>query len=243
MIEARFLSKRFGTKVAVEELSFRAEDGEVTGLLGQNGAGKTTALRILCGLVRPDRGAALVDGLDVSSAPREARRRLGVLPDGDGLSPRLTVREEIAYAGSLHGMKGRALDEAVETTIATLALQGLAGRRGAGLSRGERRKAALGRALVHAPANVLLDEPTTGLDVLAARGVRREIRRLADGGRCVLLSSHAMTEVAALCDRVVVVAKGRVLADGAPDAIVARTGRPSLEEAFVSLIEPFEVCA
>ncbi len=237
MIEARNLHKRFGPKVtAVEDVSFTAEDGVITGLLGPNGAGKTTTMRMLYTLVRPDRGTALVDGVDVVQRPQEARRALGVLPDARGLYPRLTAREHARYYGELHGLSGAALDRRVDELLDLLDMRDIADRRTEGFSQGERVKVAMARALVHGPRNVLLDEPTNGLDVMSTRAVRTLLRRLRDEGRCVVFSSHVMQEVAALCDRIVVVAHGRVVADGTPDALRASTGKDSLEEAFVATI-------
>ena len=236
MIDARKLHKRFGKVTAVEEVSFRAEDGVVTGLLGPNGAGKTTTLRMLYTLVRPDSGSASVDGHDVVADPLRVRKRLGVLPDARGLYPRLTPREHARYFGRLHGLDGAALEARVEQLVALLEMADIADRRTEGFSQGERMKVALLRALVHDPQNVLLDEPTNGLDVMSTRAVRTLIQRLKAQGRCVVFSSHVMQEVAALCDRIVVVAHGRVVAEGTPDELRARTGKESLEEAFVSVI-------
>jgi sodium transport system ATP-binding protein len=236
MIEVRNLHKRFGEVTAVEDVSFSAADGVVTGLLGPNGAGKTTTLRMLYTLIRPDRGTARVDGLDVAERPMEVRRAIGVLPDARGLYPRLTAREHARYAGELHGLSGAALDKRVDELIQLLDMKDIANRRAEGFSQGERMKVALARALVHGPRNVLLDEPTNGLDVMSTRAVRTLIRRLKDQGHCVLFSSHVMQEVAALCDRIVVIARGRVVAEGTPDELRARTGKESLEEAFVSVI-------
>jgi sodium transport system ATP-binding protein len=236
MIEARNLHKRFGRVTAVEDVSFTAEDGVITGLLGPNGAGKTTTMRMLYTLVRPDRGTALVDGVDVVRRPEEARRGLGVLPDARGLYPRLTAREHARYFGELHGLSGAALERRVDELVELLDMRDIADRRAEGFSQGERVKVALARALVHGPRNVLLDEPTNGLDVMSTRAVRTLLRRLRDEGRCVVFSSHVMQEVAALCDRIVVVAHGRVVADGTPDALRERTGKDSLEEAFVATI-------
>ena len=236
MIEARNLHKRFGRVTAVEDVSFTAEDGVITGLLGPNGAGKTTTMRMLYTLVRPDRGTALVDGVDVVQRPEDARRALGVLPDARGLYPRLTAREHARYYGELHGLSGAALDKRVDELVELLDMKDIADRRTEGFSQGERVKVALARALVHGPRNVLLDEPTNGLDVMSTRAVRTLLRRLREEGRCVVFSSHVMQEVAALCDRIVVVAHGRVVADGTPDALRARTGKDSLEEAFVATI-------
>ena len=236
MIEVDRLHKRFGAVTAVEEVSFRAEDGVVTGLLGPNGAGKTTTLRMLYTLLAPDGGTARVDGLDVRRQPLEVRRRLGVLPDARGLYPRLTPREHVRYFGALHGLRGAALERRADALAELLDLQGLMDRRTEGFSQGERAKVAIARALVHSPKNVLLDEPTNGLDVMSTRAIRTLISRLKAEGVCVVFSSHVMQEVAALCDRVVVVARGRVVADGTPDALRARTGKDNLEEAFVSVI-------
>jgi sodium transport system ATP-binding protein len=224
MIEARKLQKRFGTKTAVEEVSFRAPDGCVTALLGPNGAGKTTSLRILYGLLRPDAGEAVVDGA------------LGVLPDASGLYARLTAREHLRYAARLQGLSAKEADARAGDLIERLGMQEIADRPAAGFSQGERRKVALGRALIHDPRNVVLDEPTNGLDVPATRAMRRQVRELAEAGRCVLFSTHILQEVAAVCDRVVVLARGRVVAEGTPDELLQRTGRTNLEDAFVQLI-------
>ncbi|MFY2559644.1 ATP-binding cassette domain-containing protein [Corallococcus terminator] len=236
MIRATNLHKRFGKVTAVEDVSFTAEDGMITGLLGPNGAGKTTTLRMLYTLVRPDRGTATVDGVDVVARPEDARRVLGVLPDARGLYPRLTAREHARYYGELHGLYGAALDKRVDELVDLLDMKELADRRAEGFSQGERVKVALARALVHGPRNVLLDEPTNGLDVMSTRAVRTLLRRLKDEGCCVVFSSHIMQEVAALCERIVVVAHGRVVADGTPDSLRASTGKDSLEEAFVATI-------
>jgi sodium transport system ATP-binding protein len=236
MIEVRSLHKEFGSVVAVDDVSFSAADGVVTGLLGPNGAGKTTTLRMLTTLIAPDRGKALIDGLDVASAPIEARRRIGVLPDARGLYPRLTAREHVHYAGELHGLRGEALEQRTAELLDLLDMRGIADRRAEGFSHGERVKVALARALVHGPRNVMLDEPTNGLDVMSTRAVRDLIRRLRDQGKCVLFSSHVMQEVSALCDRIVVIARGRVVAEGTPEEIKSRAGKDNLEEAFVSVI-------
>jgi sodium transport system ATP-binding protein len=236
MIEARLLKKSFGSVRAVEEVSFRAEDGCVTGLLGPNGAGKTTTLRMLCGLVKPDAGAALIDGIDATREALAARRHMGVLSDSRGLYPRLSARENIRYYGELQGLPAARLDGEIERLATTLDLREVLDRRSAGFSQGERMKTALARALVHDPRNVLLDEPTNGLDILSTRAVRGLIHKLRDEGRCVLFSSHIMQEVAALCDRVVIIARGRVLAAGSPAEILARTGKGDLEEAFIAVI-------
>jgi sodium transport system ATP-binding protein len=236
MIEVQNLHKKFKTVTAVEDVSFTAADGQITGLLGPNGAGKTTALRILYTVYRPDRGTARVDGFDVGEQPREAQRRMGVLPDSGGLYARLTAREHIRYFGRLHGLAPAPLEQAIDNLVQLLDMADIADRRTEGFSHGQRVKVALARALVHDPKNLLLDEPTNGLDVMSTRGVRRLLRRLRDEGRCVLFSSHVMQEVSALCDRIVVIARGRVAAAGTPDELRAATGQESLEDAFVAAI-------
>ncbi len=235
MIEAARLHKRFGEVVAVDDVSFTAEDGRVTGLLGPNGAGKTTTIRMITSLVAPDRGSAKVDGIDVAQDPIAARARLGVLPDARGIYPRLTARENVRYYGELHGLAGAALERRIDELVEILDMRSIDGRRAEGFSQGERVKVALARSLVHGPQNVLLDEPTNGLDVMSTRALRAFVKRLREEGRCVVFSSHVMQEVAALCDRILIVARGRVVADGTKEELVAQTGRGSLEEAFVAI--------
>jgi sodium transport system ATP-binding protein len=236
MLEVRDLHKSFGKVHAVAGVSFVARDGEITGLLGPNGAGKTTTLRMLYTLMRPDSGQVLVDGLDASTDRIAARRQLGVLPDARGVYKRLTARECIEYFGRLHGMDRADARARADALIGLLDLKDIAERRTEGFSQGERVKTAIGCALVHDPKNVILDEPTNGLDVMATRRMRTLIREFKGSGRCVLFSSHIMQEVAALCDRIVVIAKGKVVAAGTPDELRQSTGEDNLEEAFVRVI-------
>jgi len=227
--------KHFGHVEAVRNVTFGAADGTVTGLLGHNGAGKTTTLRMLSGLMRPDAGTITVDGADVVANPADAQRAMGLLPDSRGLYPRLTPREHIRYFGELHGMSGARIKDRSEALLKWLGLEAIADRRVAGFSQGERTKVALARALVHGPRNVVLDEPTNGLDVMSTRAMRSLIRGLRQDGCCVVFSSHIMQEVSALCDRIVVIAQGTVVADGTPDDLRTLTGRTDLEDAFVAL--------
>jgi sodium transport system ATP-binding protein len=236
VIRAENLSRSFGAVRAVDGVGFEAQDGRITGLLGPNGAGKSTTLRILYTVLRPDGGSAAIDGIDVLADPLAARRRIGVLPHGAGIYPQLTARENIAYYGRLHGLDGEALEARIEALVRDLEIGGFADRRAKGFSQGERIKVALARALVHAPKNLLLDEPTNGLDVMATRALRALVRRLRDAGHCILFSSHVMQEVAALCDDVVIVNQGRVVAAGAPEALRQRFGSATLEDAFVAAI-------
>jgi sodium transport system ATP-binding protein len=236
MIQVSNLQKSFGTVQALKGVSFKAEDGQVTGLLGPNGAGKTTTLRVLYTILQPDAGSAEVDGFDVTSQPIEVQRRIGALPTSKGLYPRLTARENIRYYGRLHGLDPKTLDERIDRLAQTLEMESIIDRRTEGFSTGETMKVAIARALIHDPRNVLLDEPTNGLDVMSTRSMRNFIRRLRDEGRCVLFSSHIMQEVSALCDQIVVIAAGQVAAQGSADDLLRQTGQATLEDAFVSVI-------
>ena len=235
MIEIQGLRKKFGTVEAVRGVSFSAGEGTVVGLLGPNGAGKTTTLRILSGLMRADAGAIRVDNADVAADPIGAQAHMGFLPESRGLYPRLTPMEHVEYFGRLHGLDGQDLRERARALLTRLELKDWASRPVSGFSHGERTKVALARALVHQPRNVILDEPTNGLDVMSTRAVRDMIRELRREGRCVLFSSHIMQEVSALCDRIVVIAQGKVVADGTPDELRSLAGHDNLEDAFVAL--------
>lgn len=236
MIEAISLKKTLAGVEAVKDVSFVAPDGRITGILGPNGAGKTTTLRMLYALLRPDAGVIRVDGLDTSQVPDAVRRRIGVLPDARGLYPRLTPREHIHYYGRLHGMDQATLLESTQHLLELLDMNDFADRRTEGMSMGQRLKVAIARALVHSPQNILLDEPTNGLDVMSTRAMRTVLRSLRASGKCVLFSSHIMQEVGALCDDVVVMAQGRVVAHGTPEALRSATGMDSLEDAFVAVL-------
>jgi sodium transport system ATP-binding protein len=236
MIEAAALCKRFGAVDAVREVSFRAENGSITGLLGPNGAGKSTTLRMLYGVLTPDGGSARIDGLDIRGETSAARAHLGVLPHAAGLYGNLTGRENIGYFGALHGIGSRRLAERIAELARALDMESFLDRRAKGFSQGQRIKVALARALVHDPANVILDEPTNGLDVMAIRNLREILRSLKSEGRCVLFSSHVMQEVAALCDQVVIIGRGSVLAHGPPQEIRERSGCATLEEAFLGVL-------
>ncbi|MFU8817492.1 MAG: ATP-binding cassette domain-containing protein [Pseudomonadales bacterium] len=236
MIRAEGLGKSFGSLQAIEQVSLQAPDGRITALLGPNGAGKSTTLRILSTVLRADTGSAWVDDHEVAADPTAVRRAIGVLPHQAGLYDRLTARENVSYFGALHGLSGRALRSRVDQLIRQLDMEDFAGRRVAGFSQGQRIKVALARALVHDPRNVLLDEPTNGLDVMATRALREIILSLKSEGRCVVFSSHVMQEVATLCDDVVIVADGKVQFAGTLDGLRQQTGEHDLEEAFVRLV-------
>ncbi len=236
MIEVVDLVKHFGPVRAVDGISFTAREGEVLGLLGPNGAGKSTTLRMLSTVLRPSAGTARVDGHDLRSEPAAVRAALGVLPEYWGLYGRLTPREHLRYFGRLYGMGGDRLESRIQAVVALFGIEEYADRRCEPFSKGMKQKVALGRALIHDPRHLLLDEPTAGLDVMSARGVREVIARLRDEGRCVILSTHILAEAERLCDRLELIDQGRVVASGTPEEIRKLAGRESLEEAFVALV-------
>lgn len=236
MIEAKGLSKRFGQVEAAREVSFTAKNGEITGLLGANGAGKSTCLRMVYGVITPDSGQVCIDGLDMRGETSQARAHLGVMPHAAGLYNNLTARENIAYFGKLHGMQRKGIKGRIAQLAQALDMQSFIERRVKGFSQGQRIKVALARALIHDPGNVVLDEPTNGLDVMAIRNLREMLLHLKAQGRCVLFSSHVMQEVGALCDRVIIIGHGRLLADATVEEIRQRSGAESLEEAFLQVL-------
>ncbi|GAA6203592.1 MULTISPECIES: ATP-binding cassette domain-containing protein [Thalassotalea] len=240
MIEVNNLHKSFTSKKdtvkALDGLSFQAKDGEITGILGPNGAGKTTCLRTLYGLLSADEGYATIDGIHVTENPLAARAKLGIFPDKFGLYERLTAYEQIDYFASLHGLTGQAKKQAIESVLTDLDMHELAHRKTAGFSQGQRMKVTLAQALVHQPQNFVLDEPTRGLDVMSTRVLRNYLSKFKAKGHCILFSSHVMQEVAALCDRVIIVANGKLAAQGTPQELCELAGETQLEEAFVKLI-------
>ena len=240
MIQVDNLHKTFKAKTgpvrAVDGVSFEARDGRITGLLGPNGAGKTTTLRMLYTLMRPEQGTVTIDGLDAVRDAARVRRSLGVLPDARGVYKRLTARENISYFGKLHGLDRATIDQRTGRLIEALGMEDFIDRQAEGFSQGQRTKTAIARALVHDPRNVILDEPTNGLDVMTTRGLREFLKTLKSQGRCVILSSHIMQEVGLLCDHIVIIAKGRVMAQGSAEQLRRRSGEDNLEDAFVRLI-------
>jgi sodium transport system ATP-binding protein len=233
MIKVRDLEKSFDNRPVVKELSFQATDGAITGLLGSNGAGKTTTLRIICGVLKPDSGSIVID--NVAGDPQARQRRMGALLDHIGIYSRLTARENLVYFGRLRGMALAPLKERVREVLSALKLESVADRQTSGFSQGERMKTALGRAILHSPQNLLLDEPTNGLDIPTVRSLRDLLKRLRDAGTCIVFSSHVLDEVRALCDQVVVISNGSLIAQGSPAELCSQTDTASLEEAFLKL--------
>lgn len=246
MIEVEDLTKTFRQKwfkklTVVDGVSFRVADGEVVGLLGPNGAGKTTIMRMLGTVLKPARGTARVDGYDVRTHANRARGRLGVLPEYWGLYERFTPREHLRMFGIYYGMKGPALERRVEQLIAMFGMEEYADRACKGFSKGMSKKVALARALIHDPRNILLDEPTSGLDVMSARLVRRVIVESKKQGKCVMISTHILSEAERLCDRLILLDRGKVIAEGTPASLCERTGKDNLEDAFLALLDRTDV--
>ena len=237
MIRVENLHKRFKDVIAVEDVSFEASDGKITGLLGPNGAGKSTTLRMIYGLLKPDRGDVKIDGIDIVKDTLGAQKRIGVLPDSHGSYTRLTLRENLRYYGKLHMLDPDKIENRVSELIDMLDMDHIADRYVEGFSNGERMKLALARSIIHDPANIFLDEPTSGLDVMSVRAVREWISDQKEQGKCIVFSSHVMQEVAALCDYIVIVAKGKVAAQGSPEELKEKAGTEDIEDAFVALIE------
>ncbi len=236
MIKVENLHKSFGKVKAVKGISFTVRDGEITGLLGPNGAGKTTTLRMLYSLLPPDAGKILIDGLDPATDAMAIKRTLGVVPDSRGLYTRMTARENIAYYGKLHAMSKTDIDQRISELVETLDMDDFIDRRTEGFSQGQRVKVAIARAMVHKPQTVLLDEPSNGLDVMSTRALRRYVLDLKEAGHSIVLSTHIMQEVAALCDRIIIIAEGLIAADGTAEELLQKSGCETLEDAFVKLI-------
>ena len=236
MIKVSNLHKSFGKVKAVRGISFEVQDGEITGLLGPNGAGKTTTLRMLYSLLPPDEGEIRIDGLDPTRDAMAIKHTLGVVPDSRGLYTRMSARENISYYGKLHGMSARDISSRIDELVETLDMTDFIERRTEGFSQGQRVKVAIARAMVHRPQTVLLDEPSNGLDVMSTRALRRYILGLKEAGHSVILSTHIMQEVAALCDRIIIIANGQIAADGSAQELLEKSGCDSLEDAFVHLI-------
>lgn len=235
MIEVKALVKHFGAVKAVDGVSFTAPDGQITGLLGPNGAGKTTVLRMITGLITPQTGTVTVDGLDVREDANEVRRVLGMQGDAGGVYPRLTAREQLRYFGRFYPLSTSELEQRIDSVIDMLNMHDIADRRAEGFSRGQRQKIIIGRSLIHNPPNIIMDEPTNGLDVMAVRDTRETIRKFREQGRCVLFSTHYMDEADRLCDNVAIIVNGKIIAVGSPSELKAQTQQTTLEDAFVAL--------
>ncbi len=236
-VETRGLTKRYASPggepvQALAGLDLSCRYGEIYGLLGPNGAGKSTALRILATMLAPSSGQARVDGIDALTQPLEVRRRIGFLSATTGLYPRLTPIETLRYFGRLHGLEGRALEARVEELVAAFRMESFAGRRCEHLSSGQKQRTSIARAVLHDPAVLILDEPTTGLDILATSDMIEFIESRRDERRCVLLSTHILSEAERLCDRIGILYRGRLLGVGSLDELRDATGERWLDGVF-----------
>ena len=237
MIKVRDLKKQFGSVKAVDGVTFSAHSGAITGLLGPNGAGKTTTIRMIGTLIAIDSGSAMIDAVDVAIDPDGARRACGLLTDSRGVYTRMTARENIRYYAELRGVEVARSEKTLARFVEWLDMKDILDRRTEGFSQGERMKVAIVRSLIHEPANVILDEPTNGLDVMSTRALRELIKRLKSEGQTVMFSSHVMQEVAALCDEIIIISHGRVTAQGTTSELMDMSGKGNLEDAFVALSE------
>ena len=238
MISVERLSKKFGKVQAVDKVSFQVQDGKITGLLGENGAGKSTTIRMIAGAVAPDSGSLYLDGTSLKLGDFKQRANLGVLTDVRGLYQKLTVRENIELYGSLYGLEGDRLRTEVDRVIDMLAIKDIEKRKTLGFSTGQKMKVALARILVNRPKNLILDEPTSGLDVLSTRNLREVIKQLREEGCCILLSTHIMQEIDQLCDEVIIIDRGRVLKQDSKENLLRSTESQSIEDCFVGFLEP-----
>lgn len=240
-INASGLAKTFhdpqrGTVEAVRGVDLDCQRGEIFGLLGPNGAGKTTLLRMLSTILAPTSGRATIDGIDVASDPLEVRRRIGFLSGSTGLYPRLTGRETLRYFGKLHGLEGEALDAAINTALDAFDLHDFVDGRCESLSTGQKQRVSIARAILHDPPVLILDEPTTGLDIMASSDMIDFIESRRQAGTCVLFSTHILSEAERLCDRIGIIYSGRMLASGTLDELRADTGVEWLEDVFRELV-------
>ncbi|MGB9625402.1 MAG: ABC transporter ATP-binding protein [Phycisphaerae bacterium] len=241
MILAENLVKTFprpdgGQTAAVDGLSFEVRPGEIYGLLGPNGAGKTTTLRILSGLMRPTSGRAILAGYDVVARPQDAKRAIGFLTAGTGLYQRLTPRELLTYFAQLHGLDGEPMRRRVRELIEWLGMESFADLRCGALSTGQRQRTSIARALVADPPVLVLDEPTLGLDVMTNRVILDFVRRQREAGKTILLSTHYLDEAEALCDRIGLLYRGRLIAEGDLSALRRLAGRERLTDIFLQLV-------
>src|SRR5262249_29627084 len=240
MIHVERLTKSFcdlrrGTVTAVDHVGFDVRPGEIFGLLGPNGAGKTTCLRILSTVLRPTAGIATIAGFNVDTHPAEVRARIGFMSGNTGVYDRMTARELVQYYGRLYGMPEEALERRLDELFATLQMNDFRDTLGAKMSTGMKQKGSIARTIIHDPPVMVFDEPTRGLDVLVARALLKTIASLKSQGKCIIFSTHIMREVEKLCDRVAIIHKGRILAEGSVAELERRYGQHDMEELFFDL--------
>lgn len=237
MISIKYLSKKFGDVFAVKEISFKVKKGEILGLLGENGAGKTTTLRMLATMLRPASGTATISGYDVIKEPEKVRENIGILFGGEsGLYDRLTGRENIEYFGELNDVNKVLLEERIAFLAKELGMEEFLEKRVSKLSKGMKQKVAFARAIVHNPPIMLLDEPSSGLDVGTTRDTHQFIKNCKEEGKTVVFSSHIMSEVEKLCDRIAIIHKGELIEIGTIEELKMRHDNTSLEEIFIRMV-------
>lgn len=232
-LAAERLVKRYGAFTAVDGLDLVVHPGEVVGLLGPNGAGKTTTLRMLAGILSPTEGRILIGGVDLAERPLEAKQRIGFLSGDTQLYQRLTPREVLRYFGRLYGMAEPALSRRIDALVADLEMDAFASRPCGTLSAGQKQRANIARAFLHEPELLILDEPTTALDVLSGRFIVASIRRERAAGRAILFSTHIMSEAEYLCDRIALLHEGRIVDAGTLPELLERSGAANLTDAFL----------
>jgi len=242
MIEARELCKTFkdkkrGEVKAVDSVSFFCKAGEVFGLLGPNGAGKTTTLRMLSTALKPTSGTATISGIDVAENPAKVRSQIGFLSGNTGLYGRLTAREMVSYFGKLYGMSRQDIEDRSKKLFDMLEMNDFADARNDKLSTGMKQKVSIARSVVHDPPVMVFDEPTTGLDVMSSRTIVEFIHQCRNDGKCVIFSTHIMSEAMRLCNRVGIIHQGRLYAEGTPQELLEKTSTGSLEDAFIKIVE------
>lgn len=235
-ISKRFWEPARGEFMAAENISFNVAEGEVFGLLGPNGAGKTTTLRIIGTILKPTSGTAYINDIDITAEPEKARLAMGFLSSSTGLYDRLSPRETLEYFGKLSGLKGRELSDRIESLLQTLDFKQFADARCGKLSQGTRQKVSIARSIIHNPKLMIFDEPATGLDVLATQAMHEFIMQSRSEGKCIVLSTHIMSEAEKLCDRIGIINDGRLLAQGTLQELREATGESYLEEVFVSVV-------
>lgn len=237
LIKVENITKQFGTFTAVKGLSFDVEKGEIFGLLGENGAGKTTTLRMLATMLKPTNGTALMAGFDIISQPEKVRSNIGILFGGEtGLYDRLTCEENIAYFGQLNDMSKDNIYDRIKVMAKVFGMEEYIMRRAGKLSKGMKQKVAFARAIIHDPDIMLFDEPTSGLDVSAIRDVHEFIKTCKKEGKTIVFSSHTMSEVEKLCDRIAIINKGELIEKGRIEELKNKYGFDNLEDIFLRLV-------
>lgn len=236
MIKVEGVSKSFGSVNAVNGVSFECHKGQIFALLGSNGAGKTTTIRMISTIIKPDCGRVVVNGYDTTKDQDEVRRSIGVLNSDVGLYGRLTAYENVKYFAKLHGLHTKTIDRRIDELFTLMDMNEFRNRKVEGFSKGMKQKVNIIRAIIHDPSTILFDEPTSGLDVISARNILDFIGECRNRGKCILFSTHIMSEVERLCDRVAIINKGTIIAQGSTKEILEKTSQSTIEDAYLKLV-------